>query len=157
MTNITGTFYKKKEKFILSSDKLDKISDGNSVWSIDKTQNIAYITSSNNAHSLSPLEIIQSYDKSSYEFLLVYGYMYAGKRYRAIIIKPKNKNTDYTKMRFIIDKNDNPLQFFLVQRNGIRYTFNFENVTYSLPEEEPAFTFRKDDYPGVMVEDLRLD
>ncbi len=153
---IDGTFYKSGEKYFLSSSEIDKISDGTTVWSIDKTQDIAYITSAQDKASVSPLELIQQYDKSAYIYTIVPEYSSEGKTYKAVVLKPKDRNADYTKVRFLIDKQGNLKQFFLLSRNGMRRVLTINSIKYSLPEFLPTFSFNKADYPGIKVEDLRL-
>lgn len=154
---IKGSFYKKGEKYYITTDKLVKISDGKDIWSMDKSNNIVYITSAGDESALSPLSIIKSYEKSDYEYSLLNKYPFEGETYRAINIKPKDKSAEYTKMRFLVDKNGNPVQFFIVSRSGERFTFQFSNLAFKLPDTDISFTFEKDEYPDSSVEDLRLD
>lgn len=154
---IQGKFVKKGDKYLLISDIMDMISDGNLTWSINKQEKVAYVTNVGDEGGISPIEIIRDYDKEDYEFNLIPDYQEGDESYTAIVLKPKARNADYTKIRFLIDENDNLYNFFLVSRSGERTTLTITQLEYRTTVEENSFKFSEHQYPGIALEDLRLD
>lgn len=154
---IDGNFIKSGQKFKMTSRELDVISDGQASWTINKAESIGYINSVEEDVQFSPLTLVQDYDKSAYEYNLISEYELDGKNYQAIVLKPKDRNADYTKLRFLVDKDSNLHNLFILSRSGERTTLSIKTIQYNGTADRDLFDFNQADYPGINIEDLRLD
>lgn len=152
---IKGTFVKNGKQYRLSSDNVDMISNGTYAWSIQKSEGVAYIGNATDGES--PLDIISDYNKEDYEYNFIPDYNEGNRLYRAVVLKPKARNADYTKVRILIDDKDNLYSFFVVSRSGERTVLTVKDVKYNTSVDASTFTFNEADYPGIQLEDLRLD
>lgn len=139
------------------------INNGKEIYIILKDQKIAQLNSassmeSNSQDMLNPRALIKLYQNGEYEYAIVGQEDYDGKQVTLIEFKPKDKFAEYSKLRIAIDKTTNlPKYFKIFSKDGSRYTlklktFNFQpNITLN------TFKYIASQYPGIKLEDLRID
>src|SRR5699024_398887 len=113
---------------------------------INKAESIGYINSVEEDVQFSPLTLVQDYDKSAYEYNLISEYELDGKNYQAIVLKPKDRNADYTKLRFLVDKDSNLHNLFILSRSGERTTLSIKTIQYNGTADRDLFDFNQADY-----------
>lgn len=106
---------------------------------------------------LTPQTLFSFYEGDNYVLSVIGDERYAGKTYRAIELKPIDRNnSDFTKLRILADARAKEIATVKAfTRDGSNYTF-FLDKTVANPTL-PATTFRFDAkaFPGYHVEDLR--
>ncbi|HNG88607.1 MAG TPA: outer-membrane lipoprotein carrier protein LolA, partial [Saprospiraceae bacterium] len=74
-----------------------------------------------------------------------------------IEFKPKDKKSEYSKLRIAIDEKAGTIQSVKAfGKDGSRYTFAITRLSPNKKFSADYFTFDSKKYPGVKVEDLRM-
>ena len=81
-----------------------------------------------------------------------------GRIVQQIEIKPRESHDEITKLRVTIDKNTKELDKVIVfTRYADRYIFEFENLVENPKLSDNLFNFDVVKFPGIHVEDLRIE
>jgi len=81
-----------------------------------------------------------------------------GQPVRWIELKPVDSDSEYFKFRIALDIKKNDLRSIKAfSRDGSRYTLKVDKLIPNKTFTDKTFTFDAKDYPGVDVEDLRVD
>ena len=74
-----------------------------------------------------------------------------------IEFKPKDKKSDYSKLRVTLDEKLGTIEEVKAfAKDGSRYAFTINKLTPNKKFAAAYFTFDTKKYPGVRVEDLRM-
>lgn len=156
-----GSIGQEGDKFRLDMDQQVIVNDGKTTWVYLKKNNEVQINntekgSDDNAF-MTPKELLSRYQKGDYLYALVDKTTEGGKVLTQIEFKPKDKKSEYSKLRVAVDEKAGTIQSVKAfGKDGSRYTFV---ITRHSPNKKFAadyFTFDAKKYPGVRVEDLRM-
>jgi len=156
-----GSIGQEGDKFRLDMDQQVIVNDGKTTWVYLKKNNEVQINntekgSDDNAF-ITPKELLSRYQKGDYLYALVDKTTEGGKVLTQIEFKPKDKKSEYSKLRVAVDEKAGSIQSVKAfGKDGSRYTFV---VTRQSPNKKFAadhFTFDPKKYPGARVEDLRM-
>ncbi len=137
------------------------ISDGKIIW--QKAGNIVRIMNASNKTSnelLSPKDLMKIYEKKEYAYGIT-GERAEGWSAKATIVtfKPiNNRRSDYTKIEIAIDQKTNYIvSVTAFGRDQSRYKLSMEPPATNQKQDTTRFIFDKTKFPGIKVEDLRVD
>ncbi len=142
----------KSNKYRISTNELERISDGKSVWTyFIKDEEVQVNNVDPKSGEISPADFFSFYNRDfdcyiSSETATAY----------EIDLTPVNKQVSYFKVRIMADKKNNTITKATVfEKNGMRYTYNFSNLQPNTDIEDAQFYFNKSKYPNVEIIDLR--
>jgi outer membrane lipoprotein-sorting protein len=148
------------EKFRLEMDQQVIVSDAKTTWVYLKKNNEVQI---NNAQPgsdnsfLTPKELLKRYQKGDFIYAITDKVTEKGKVLTQIEFKPKDKNSEYSKLRLSIDEKAGTIQSIKAfSKDGSRYAFDISCLSSNKPFAAGTFQFDSSKYPGVRVEDLRM-
>ncbi len=151
-----GILYQSGKSYNLQLKDYAIISDGATRWVYLKTRNEVNIYNESNGQDwISPQDFLQLHKSAELVFIL------AGTRSDGVTIveaKPlKGRFQEYTK--FTIGIKNGAVHFInAMSGDGMRQDMSITSIAYpSTLDAQKLFTFHTTSYPGVYVEDLRLD
>jgi len=141
-------------------DSQTVFSDGKALYVVlpeDKEVQIdALPLGSEGEDELSPEALFRIYRRKDLSYYLLEEFSEKGRMLQRIGFKPTDRNAEYTKMEMVLDrKTGEVLTFKVFSRDGSRYTVTFGATRANQPLPDGLFQWRKSDYPGYHVEDLR--
>lgn len=154
-----GKLIQKGDLYFMETEDQTVYSDGESLWIHIKEDNEVQINDveeddEGSVMNLSPKGILAMFDEDSYEYAITNkeGHVHH------IEFKPLDKNSDFSKLRVSIDTKANSLLDTKVfYKDGIRYTMAVGKVTPNGTYQDELFVFDASKFPGIYVEDLRID
>jgi outer membrane lipoprotein carrier protein len=161
----TGKFAQQGDSYRVDMDNDIIFSDGKIIW--HKAGNVVQITNaggkSSNEFFLSPKELIKKiFEKNEYAYGIT-GERAEGWSTKATIItlKPisaRRNGSEFTKIEIAIDQKTNHIVSVLAfDRYQNKSKFTLEQPSTNQKQDASKFVFDKSKYPGVKVEDLRID
>lgn len=157
----SGKYTQQGDRSRVDMDKDFIISDGKIIW--HKTGNIVRITNAGGKSGsafLSPKDLIKIYEKKEYAYGITAERLEGWSSKATIVtLKPvNNRRSDYTKIEMAVDQKTNyivSVTFF--GRDQSRSKLTMEQPATNQKQDTDKFVFDKSKYPGVKVEDLRVD
>lgn len=155
-----GSITQDGKKFRLEMSDQTVVSDGVTTWAYQKKSNEVQVNDAdpNDANSLmSPKELLGRYQKGDFLFAISDKVTEGGKLLTLIEFKPKNRNSEYSKLRIAIDEKAGTIHSVKgFAKDGSRYTFVITRLTPNKAIPATTFSFDPKQYKGIRVEDLRL-
>ena len=156
-----GTIAQEGDKFRLEMDQQIIVSDGKTTWVYLKKNNEVQINDADPKDTengfLTPKDLLKRYQKGDYLYALTDKSTENGKLLTHIEFKPKDKKTEYSKLRLSVDEKAGAIQSIKAfGKDSSRYTFSISKLTPNKKFAADYFTFDTKKYPGVKVEDLRM-
>lgn len=159
-----GKLLQDQERFRVQIGNQEIINNGEDIYMILKDQNIAQLNSassseeSSEADLMNPRELMKMYKSGDYEYGIVGEEDVEGKRVVLVEFKPLDRYADYSKMRIAIEKtNDKPIYFKIFNKDGTQFTLKMIKLDFRPTISDNSFKFNQSDYPGITLEDLRID
>lgn len=154
-----GKLIQKGNQYFMETEDQTVYSDGESMWIHIKDDNEVQINDveeddESSVMNLSPKGILAMFDEESYEYAITNkeGHIHH------IEFKPIDKNSDFSKLRVSIDtKAKSLVDTKVFYKDGIRYTMSVGKVTPNGKYQDELFVFDASKFPGIYVEDLRID
>jgi outer membrane lipoprotein carrier protein len=137
------------------------ISDGKTTWVYLKKGNEVQINDADPKDTesglYSPKDLLNRYNKGDYLYAITDKVTEGGKVYTHIEFKPKDKSSEYSKLRLSIDEKSGTIQSIKAfAKDGSRYTFTVKKLTPNKVFDASYFKFDASKFPGAKVEDLRM-
>lgn len=156
-----GVFGQEGDKFKLEMPDQVIVNDTKTTWVYLKKNNEVQINdsepSSSDAGFLTPKELLRRYQKGDFLFALTDKTTVGAKVLTLIEFKPKDRKSEYAKIRLSIDEKTASIQsIFAVYKDGTRINFNVTKFAANKVLPSNYFVFDSKKYPGVRVEDLRM-
>jgi outer membrane lipoprotein-sorting protein len=155
-----GKMQQKGDKYHVNLDDQEVICDGKSTWIYlkkNKEVQVNDASASSDANSLSPKSLLKIYQNGSFAYNLNGTGNENGKSVQFIEVKPLDRNADYSKLRLAADKNNQITSLKVFNKDGSRYSLQLKKMNTSAKLADALFTFNAAQYPGVRVEDLRMN
>ncbi len=157
-----GTLAQKGDKYRLELNDQHVYSDGQSLWLYLKNNNEVQINNvdetSEEGEILSPKDMLKIYEKENYTYALTKAFTENGRLVEQIEFKPLDEYSEYAKLRLTVDKKNNDIARIKVfSKDGSRYTLEMTSLTPNKNFQDSYFVFNPDNFPGIYVEDLRID
>ena len=155
-----GKFIQSGKKFYATTNDQEIYCDGKTVWVYMKDAHEVQVNSFDPSAAnefMTPQQIIKMYETGQYIYAITGEEVIGNKKLTNIEFKPKSKNNEYSKIRFGIDKTDNPDYIKVFSKNSSTFTLVFKEVLFNKTYQNDTFAFNAKKYPGVHIEDLRAD
>ncbi|PTS97717.1 gliding motility protein [Pedobacter sp. HMWF019] len=143
-------------KYKMSMDDKDLISDGKSQWSYLKADKEVQVSNvDNSSDALNPAHIFTMYEKG-FKSIYTGESKSGGKVYQMVDLAPNDIKKPYFKVRLSIDKIAKQISNVVIfDKNGNKYTYNVKSFMPNVKVPESIFIFDAKKYPGVELVDLR--
>jgi len=155
-----GTISQEGNKFRLDMSDQIIVSDGTTTWVYQRKSNEVQInnTDPNDANALlTPKDLLSRYQKGDFLYTITDKTTEGGKLLTQIEFKPKDRNSEYSKLRVAIDEKAGTIQSIKgFAKDGSRYTFAITRLSPNKAFAATQFTFDTSLFKGVRVEDLRM-
>lgn len=155
-----GSVGQQGNQFRLDMEQQTIASDGKTTWVYLKKNNEIQIndTDPNDDNGfLTPKDLLRRYEKGDYLYAVVDKISEKGRVLTQIDFKPKDKNSEYFKLRVTIDEKAGTIESIKAfARDGSRYTFQVTRLSANKAFSADYFRLDPAKYPGVHVEDLRM-
>jgi outer membrane lipoprotein-sorting protein len=154
-----GEIIMKGEKYQLKLPQLglEVYCDGKNVWSYMKDANEVSITSMEDetAEMMNPSKLFTIYEKG-FNYQFVQETTVGGKQVYVIDLFPQTKETEYSKIRVQIDKQQMLIKSAeMIGKEGNNYTVRIDNLKTNVQADDRTFVFDAAKHPGVEEVDLR--
>ncbi len=155
-----GSVARQGEKYRVKLPSYEAICNGEAVYlvmSANKEVQINNMPAPGETEAIiSPESLFDFYNNGKFVYLLVNEFSKNGKIFAEIEFKPLDRNFDYTKIRMTVNKSTAEVEEVKTfGRDGSRFTLNIKQFTPNKSFTADYFSFKKADYPGYHVEDLR--
>lgn len=156
-----GTITQAGERFRVEFDQQVVISDGNTVWMyLPDNKEVQVYDATDEATTggfMRPQDLLTIYDNDGYVYDVVGEIEEGGTTLRQIEFKPTDRESEMAKIRLTYDPAKNEIRRVRVfNKDGSRFGLILTSVKTGQQVADATFTFDAKDYPGVMVEDMRL-
>jgi len=151
-----GIYRQAGKKFYFDLDQQLVISNGKVTWLYLKQRNEVQLNDAESDEStmLSPKFFTELYKSNDFVYVLS---DVSGSQ-NLIDFKPLDKRSSYAKITLKINKKSNlPVEIIVINKDGTRYYFKEILFTPGKKFSESIFNFNVGKYPGIAVEDLRLE
>lgn len=157
-----GSMARSGDKFHFKLADQEGISDGEAIYVImhgNKSINIENMPEADETDGmLTPQNLLTFYDLDKYIFALQGEQVKQGKQLQTIELKPVDRdNSEFTKLRMLVDTKAQQVHSLAAfSRDGSRFTFYLNDFKSNPSLPASRFVFKKADYPGYYIEDLRF-
>lgn len=152
----SGKLSQKGNNFRVLLEGTEVICDGETLWLRQKSTNTVQINNydpEENIEFMSPNKIFQIYEAEKDFF---YAIINKTSKTTSIEFKPRDRDSDYMKMRLEVDNAKNEIKSIKIfEKEGGRYTLKIESLD-SKSFKDSYFKFDKSKYPGIDIEDMRI-
>lgn len=155
----SGKVFLKGEQYRMELADQDVICNGKTVWFHLKDNEEVQINNPNSEGDdfLSPANMLNVYRENMVGQKLD-DEKVNGRVVHQIEIKPRESHDEITKMRIKVDKKNKTLTEIIVfTRYADKYIFEFDNLVENPKLSDTMFTFDPAKFPGIHVEDLRIE
>ena len=158
-----GKIIQSGDKYYLDIPQLAIYCDGEIIWTHLKKQKQVQINDYEEEDSseeiMSPKDVLKIYEGGNYFYVLMNEAYEKGVMIQQVEFKPKDRDSEYSKMRVTINKKTSEIMRLKVfSRDGSRFTFVIEKEKMNGSFNDDAFVFDKSKAPNdIDIEDLRLD
>jgi outer membrane lipoprotein carrier protein len=152
-----GTVKMKGNKYRVTMDGLDIMSDGKTTWNYDKSAKEVTVNNVDaNASAMTPQKLFTNFYDKDFYYKLNGERKEGGKTVQEIELTPTDKTRPYHKVYVLVDKNAKTIYSAkFLEKSGGRYSYTITGLQSSAGVSDADFVFNKAKYPGVEVIDLR--
>ena len=135
------------------------VSDGTSSWTYLKDRNEVQINdvTEDDFSMFSPSVLLDHFFEGGYAYELTDKKLEGENEISRIDFKPNDRDSEIAKISvFILSDEKLPTDFILIEKGGSRYEIDIEDIQMNQSIKLDALTFNPNDYPDIIIEDLRL-
>ncbi|MEO6870506.1 MAG: outer membrane lipoprotein carrier protein LolA [Ginsengibacter sp.] len=153
----SGVVNMKGSQYRVSLNGQDIFSDGNNIWTVDKSANEVQITKFDGAaNTLTPQKMFTNFYDKDFLYKLNGESKQAGKMIQEIELTPVDKTKTFFKVIVGIDKNSrNIVSTKVYEKNGNKYTYTITSMKTNTTLPSSMFVFDSKKYPKMEIVDLR--
>ncbi len=155
---LSGVLYThpKANKYYVSMNNQDLISDGKSQWTWLKAEKEVQLSAvDNSSTAINPAQIFTIYERG-FKSLYTGDQRVGAKTAHVIELSPLDAKQSFFKVRLFVDKTTKQILSALIfDKNGNRYHFRVKTLTPNAKVAPDFFTFNIKKHPGVDLVDLR--
>ena len=159
--NQKGKVIQQGEMYFLELDERAIYANGEYVWMHIKKNNEVQINDADmgeEANMLSPKDMLKLYESGEFVYAIVAEPLLDGKKVTQIEFKPLDRDSEFSKMALYIDKATKKMaQMKVFSKDGSKYTLKINDITPNKKYDLAVFGFDESKFPGIYVEDLRID
>ncbi len=154
-----GKIIQQGDQFRLDLGEYLMIANTDSRWVYFKPENtVSLYKADAEGGWKTPVDFIRIYASDEFVFSLLPDQMTTDPGEYWIEFKPLEESAEYAKVRMQIDKKAlevNSIKTF--GKDGSSYILRLQTLQYLRAQPPATFQFNPDDYPGIKIEDLRID
>ncbi len=152
-----GVVKMKGPEYRISVSGQEIYSDGNTIWTLDKSANEVQITKADaSASSITPQKMFTNFYDKDFLYKLNNESKKGGKTIQEVELTPVDKTKPFFKVILNIDKSSRSIiSTKIYQKTGDRYTYTITSLKPNISLPQNLFVFNTKDYPKVEVVDLR--
>jgi outer membrane lipoprotein-sorting protein len=153
-----GKYQQQGKMYRISTNLIEIWSDGVTRWVLDKeAKEVSVYSEKATGEQLSPTAMFLEITGDQYIAVVSGSAEMKGGTAHIIELKPTDRNSDVSKLRVTLYSDGKPAKLEIMEKSSARTTLVISAMR--TPEKTTAsyFTFSKGDYPGVHIEDLRID
>lgn len=158
---LEGSLWQKGDLYKLISGERDVYNDGSAIYIYNKRNNevqVNDIEDGDDAGILSPTTMLSSYQNGDYYYAITDHPVEAGVKKVKIDFKPLKSHIEYAKISVYVNQATSTLDRMVIfGKDASRYTMSIKSMDKNVIINKDAFEFKESKYPGVYVEDLRID
>lgn len=156
-----GILIQSGKKFQVKMDQQEVYCDGKTTWIYFKKNKQVQVTDYDEKAGgafLSPKQLLNMYDTGNYVYAVLEERSEKGASIVDIEFKPLDLKSEFSKMRLTVNKTQNKVVSLRVfSKDGSRYTLQLDSLLENKKYDAAVFVFNPKAYPGVRLEDLRID
>lgn len=156
-----GVLIQSGKKFQVKMDQQEVYCDGKTTWIYFKKNKQVQVTDYDEKGGgafLSPKQLLNMYETGNYVYAILEERTEKGATIVEIEFKPLDLKSEFAKMRLTVNKTQNKVVSLRVfSKDGSRYTLQLDALQQNKKYDPLVFVFNQKAYPGVRVEDLRID
>ena len=154
-----GTIVQQGASFHLDMTEYLIISNNTTRWVYHKTDNIVNLYNATSDDSwMTPKDFLNIYDSPEFVYTLLPDAHTQVKSEHWIEFKSLDPDSDYSKVRMKVIKANNQIRSIKAfATDGSSYELLVDQINYSPPFRKDLFQFEPNDFPGIKIEDLRID
>lgn len=157
----SGKIIQQGDKYFVEMKMQSVYCDGNSLWIYMKNNKEVQWNNAEEAEEggfMNPSALINLYKTGDFAYAITEEVKEDSKWVQKIEFKPLDNTYQYSKMRLTIIKGENQVKNMKVfSKDGSNYTMNINKIESNKTYDDATFIFDKTKFPGVHVEDLRID
>ena len=153
----SGVVNMKGSQYRVSINGQDIFSDGNNIWTVDKSANEVQITKFDGAaNTLTPQKMFTNFYDKDFLYKLNGESKVSGKVMQEIELTPVDKTKTFFKVIVSIDKvSKNIMSTKVYEKNGNKYTYTVKSMKTNTALPQSMFVFDPKKYPKMEIVDLR--
>ena len=145
-------------KFFFKNSEYEYYGNGDDIWIYDFSRNEVQINDFEEDEAedyfITPLDLLNQYKSDNYEYQTAV----EGREHTEIEFKPLDEFSDYSKFLIHVNKKKNEVDKIVAfGKDASRVTIEIKGHKENPSVSDQMFEFDKSKYPGVLIEDLRLD
>lgn len=153
-----GVLIQDGKQFLFKTPQQELRGDGRSVWLYLKERNEVQINDyeedDEGLNLVTPKDFLRQYHSGQFEYRTVD----KTREQLTVEFKPNDRDSEYAKFRVTIDRRQSRIeQVVAFGKDGSTITFEVKKQTSNKDYDEATFVFDPSKYPGVLVEDLRIN
>lgn len=156
-----GNLIQSGKKFLVKMDQQDVYCDGQSTWIHFKKNKQVQVTDFDESGSggfLSPKQLLNMYQTGKFVYSITEERTEKGAAVADIEFKPLDAKSEFSKMRLTVNKTANKvISLRVFSKDGSRYILSLDSIIPNQKYDPSTFVFNAKAFPGVRVEDLRID
>lgn len=152
-----GLVYMKGSKYRVNIPGQEIYSDGNNIWTYDKSANEVQLTKFDpSSNTITPQKMFTNFYDKDFLYKLDGETKQGKKTIQEIELTPVDKTKTFFKVLVDIDKpSKNIVSTKVFEKNGNRYIYTVTSLKTNTSLPESLFVFNSKNYPNVEVVDLR--
>ncbi len=152
-----GKLIQQGDKFRIVTDDIEIWCDGESRWIFTKASNEVNLYSEKDGEELSPINLISEYTGDKYVAVITGTDQIRSIAVQVVELKPVDRNSEIAKIRLSLQNDGKPMRLEILEKTSSRTVSDIYKIGTPEKQTDTYFTFNKADYPGVHLEDLRID
>ncbi|MBK8623652.1 MAG: outer membrane lipoprotein carrier protein LolA [Saprospiraceae bacterium] len=156
-----GNLIQAGKKFFVKMDQQDVYCDGKTTWvhfKKNKQVQVSDYDESGGGGFLSPKELLNMYQTGKFVYSITEQRTEKGSSMVDIEFKPLDAKSEFSKMRLTVNKTANKvISLRVFSKDGSRYILFLDSIIPNQKYDPSTFVFNAKSFPGVRVEDLRID
>ena len=154
----SGTIYMEPSagKYYITMNSQDLISDGKTQWMVLKEEEEVQITEvDHSSDAISPVNIFSFY-KKGYKYVSAPNERVANNQLQVVELTPEDAHAPYFKIKLRVHARTHLINDVTVfDKSGNKYVYSIQNTKGSPQIGDEKFVFKKANYPGMEIVDLR--
>lgn len=153
-----GQYFQQGKKFRINTEDLQMWCDGNSRWVYMKNANEVNLYSAHDDDDIvNPVTVFTQYTSDAFISVITGSDHVREIPVQVIEIKPVDRDSEIAKLRLFVKSDGRPVRLEIMEKMALRTALDVYEIATATKQEDAFFTFNKNEFPGVHIEDLRID